>query len=29
MNYESSKELSDLRFKRLVGVERRTFDKML
>ncbi|MBF0806190.1 MULTISPECIES: IS5 family transposase [unclassified Streptococcus] len=29
MNYESSKKLSDLRFKRLVGVERRTFDKML
>ncbi|NYS49804.1 IS5/IS1182 family transposase, partial [Streptococcus danieliae] len=29
MNYESSKKLSDVRFKRLVGVERMTFEKML
>lgn len=29
MNYESSKKLSDVRFKRLVGVERTTFEKML
>ncbi|MBF8971112.1 hypothetical protein I1A59_09155 [Streptococcus mitis] len=29
MNYESSKKLSDSRFKRLVGVERKTFDKMI
>lgn len=29
MNYESSKKLSDVRFKRLVGVERITFEKML
>ncbi|MGT2714771.1 IS5/IS1182 family transposase, partial [Streptococcus pluranimalium] len=29
MNYESSQKLSDSRFKRLVGVERCTFSKML
>ena len=29
MNYESSKTLSDTRFKRLVGVERRTFEEMM
>ncbi len=29
MNYESSKPLSDARFKRLVGVQRTTFEEML
>ena len=29
MNYESSKVLSDARFKRLVGVQRTTFEEML
>lgn len=29
MNYESSKNLSDPRFKRLVGVERNTFEEMM
>ena len=29
MNYESSKVLSDARFKRLVGVQRTTFKEML
>ena len=29
MNYESSKPLTDARFKRLVGVQRTTFEEML
>ena len=29
MNYESSKQLTDVRFKRLVGVQRTTFKEML
>ena len=29
MNYESSKLFSDARFKRLVGVQRTTFEEML
>lgn len=29
MNYESSKKLTDSRFKRLVGVKRQTFEDML
>ena len=29
MNYESSKLLTDARFKRLVGVQRTTFEEML
>ena len=29
MNYKSSQTLSDTRFKRLVGVEKRTFEKMM
>lgn len=29
MNYESSKVLSDARFKRLVSVQRTTFEEML
>lgn len=29
MNYESSKTLSDTRFKRLVGIERTTFEEMM
>ena len=29
MNYETSKHLTDTRFKRLVGVERTTFKEML
>lgn len=29
MNYEASKNLSEVRFKRLVGVERKIFEKML
>ncbi|WP_138336167.1 transposase family protein [Streptococcus sp. 1001175B_160314_H6] len=29
MNYESSKPLTDVRFKRLVGVQRTTFEEML
>ncbi|MGR5847974.1 IS5/IS1182 family transposase, partial [Streptococcus pneumoniae] len=29
MNYESSKPLTDERFKRLVGVQRTTFEEML
>ena len=29
MNYESSKQLTDVRFKRLVGVQRTTLKEML
>ncbi|CAG5215035.1 mobile genetic element [Streptococcus pneumoniae] len=29
MNYEASKQLTDARFKRLVGVQRTTFEEML
>ncbi|MCC9928935.1 IS5/IS1182 family transposase, partial [Streptococcus agalactiae] len=29
MNYEASKQLTDVRFKRLVGVQRTTFEEML
>lgn len=29
MNYEASKQLSDTRFKRLVGIQRTTFEEML
>lgn len=29
MNYEASKQLTDTRFKRLVGVQRATFEEML
>ena len=29
MNYEVSKQLTDARFKRLVGVQRTTFEEML
>ncbi|CAG6168964.1 degenerate transposase (orf1) [Streptococcus pneumoniae] len=29
MNYEASKQLTDTRFKRLVGVQRTTFEEML
>ncbi|CXF25850.1 mobile genetic element [Streptococcus pneumoniae] len=29
MNYEASKQLTDARFKRLVGVQRTTFKEML
>ncbi|VIS10637.1 mobile genetic element [Streptococcus pneumoniae] len=29
MNYEASKQLTDARFKRLVGVQRSTFEEML
>ncbi len=29
MNYEASKQLTDTRFKRLVGVQRTTFKEML
>ncbi|CIP78649.1 mobile genetic element [Streptococcus pneumoniae] len=29
MNYEASKQLTDARFKRLVGVQRMTFKEML
>ena len=29
MNYESSKQLTNARFKRLVGVQRTTFEEML
>ncbi|HEV5925116.1 TPA: IS5/IS1182 family transposase, partial [Streptococcus pneumoniae] len=28
MNYEASKQLTDTRFKRLVGVQRTTFEEM-
>ncbi|MCH9605719.1 hypothetical protein MN173_07495, partial [Streptococcus agalactiae] len=28
MNYEASKQLTDVRFKRLVGVQRTTFEEM-
>ncbi|CGE92821.1 mobile genetic element [Streptococcus pneumoniae] len=29
MNYEASKQLTDARFKRLVGVQRTTFEEIL
>ncbi|MGV3326594.1 IS5/IS1182 family transposase, partial [Streptococcus agalactiae] len=29
MNYEASKQLTDVRFKRLVSVQRTTFEEML
>ncbi|EPX40141.1 hypothetical protein SAG0343_00575, partial [Streptococcus agalactiae GB00874] len=29
MNYEASKQLTDVRFKRLVGFQRTTFEEML
>ncbi|VRJ52628.1 mobile genetic element [Streptococcus pneumoniae] len=29
MNYEASKQLTDTRFKRFVGVQRTTFEEML
>ncbi|MDS2409136.1 IS5/IS1182 family transposase, partial [Streptococcus pneumoniae] len=29
MNYEASKQLTDARFKRLIGVQRTTFEEML
>ncbi|VNG65414.1 mobile genetic element [Streptococcus pneumoniae] len=29
MNYEASKQLTDTRFKRLVGVQRTTFEEIL